>query len=136
MPVYDLYTDGAYKNKVGSFGYVLSCDGRQIDSGYGIVGSGKYMNSVIAEYYALSHGLDAFVRKTDKPKPVLNVYNDSKFVTDCVNKEIHEYPELQIISMKLKQIRRYATVNISWIARTKNKLANDLAKKLRSVSDC
>lgn len=132
MPVYDLYVDGACKNKVGSFGYVLFCDGRQIDYGYGIIGEGKYMTAPVAEYCALSYGLDAFVRKTDKPSPVLNIYGDSKFVIAQVQKESHEFEELQFIAMKLRQIRRYAQVNISWVPRTKNKLANDLAKKLRS----
>jgi ribonuclease HI len=133
--MFELYFDGAFKNKIGSFGYVLYEDGKQIDYGYGIIGSGKYMTATVAEYYALSHGLDAFVRKTDK-YAVLNIYGDSKFVIDCVNKELHEFSELQTISMKLKQIRQYARVNIEWIARSKNKVANDLAKKLRSVSDC
>ena len=133
---YDLTFDGAYKNKVGSFGYVLLCDGKQIDYGYGILGGGKYMTATVAEYHALSCGLDAFVRKADKPSPVLNIYGDSKFVIDCVNKEVHEFQELKFIVMKLKQIRQYARVNIELIARSKNKLANDLAKKLRSISDC
>lgn len=133
MPaVYDLYFDGALKNTVGSFGYVLYLNGKRIDSGYGIIGEGRYMTSTVAEYYALSHGLDAFIRKTDKPSPVLNIYGDSKFVIAQVQKELHEFEELQFIAMKLRQIRRYAQVNTSWVPRTKNKQANDLAKKLRS----
>jgi len=132
MSVYDLFVDGACKNKVGSFGYVLYRGGKQIDYGYGIVGEGQYMTHTVAEYCAVSFGLDAFIRKTDMLSPVLNVYGDSKFVISQLRKEIHEFEELQFIAMKLSQIRRYAQVNIAWVPRSSNKIANDLAKKLRS----
>lgn len=132
MPSYDLFFDGAVKNKVASFGYVLYLDGKQIDYGYGIIGQGKYLTAVVAEYCALAQGLDAFIRKMDKPNSVLNIFGDSKFVISQVLKPVHEFQGLQIIAMKLDQIRRIARVNISWVPRAKNQVANDLAKKLRS----
>jgi ribonuclease HI len=132
MPEYSLFFDGAFKNKTASFGFVLYLDGQEIDYGYGIIGQGRHLTSTVAEYYGLSYGLDAFIRKVNKPNAVLNICGDSKFVIDRIQKQVHEFQELQFISLKLKQIRRTIKVNIALIPRTKNQVANDLAKKLRS----
>ena len=129
MSEYSLFFDGAVKNKIASFGYVLYLDGREIDKGWGIIGHG--LTSVEAEYSALSHGLDSFVRKTDKPTPALNIYGDSRIVIENVKTLRKDSQELQILAFKLKQVRRLAQVSISWVARTKNTVANGLAKKLR-----
>ena len=133
MAVYSLFFDGAYKNKTASFGFVLYLDNKQIDRGYGILGTGGKLNSTIGEYYGLSYGLDAFVRQIDKPATVLNIYGDSAFVISQVKKDLHEYEELQVIKFKLQQVSRLVSkISIAWIPREKNKIANDLAKTLRT----
>ena len=133
MNQFALFFDGAYKDKTASFGFVLYLNDKEIDRGYGILGTGGKLNSTIGEYYALSYGLDSFVRHINKPKSVLNIYGDSAFVISQVKKDLHEYEELQIIKFKLKQISRMVSkINIQWVSRSKNQTANDLAKTLRT----
>lgn len=132
MPVYDLFFDGAYKNKTASFGFVLYLNDKEIDRGYGILGTGGKLNATIGEYYALSYGLDSFVRHVNQ-RTDLNIYGDSAFVISQVKKDLHEYEELQIIKFKLKQVSRLTSkINIEWVPREKNQIANDLAKTLRT----
>ena len=134
MSVYCLWFDGSCTKepvRSASFGYVLCRDGKEIDRGYGLIGRGKYMTEVVGEYYGLSAGLDSFVRHWDKPRSVLNIYGDSKFVLRQIKKEIHEFRELQFIQLKLNQIRMYGVkVNLHWLPRKSNKLAHHLAHKL------
>lgn len=132
---YNLWFDGAFKNKIGSFGFVLYLNDREIDKGWGLVGQGKHVTETVAEYYGLSAGLDSFVRHLDRPSSVLNIYGDSAHVIGQVKKTgkpRHQLQELQVIEFKLNQIKRMARVNISWVPRKENKISNDLAKKLRS----
>ena len=132
MAEYSLFFDGAYKNKTASFGFVLYRDNKQVDRGYGILGTGGMLNSTIGEYYGLSYGLDAFVRQINQPAAVLNIYGDSAFVISQVKKDLHEYEEVQIIKFKLKQVSRLVSkINIAWVPRESNKIANALAKTLR-----
>lgn len=135
MPVYDLYFDGAFKNKIASFGFILYLDGREIDRGWGLIGQGPYMTETIAEYYGLSAGLDSFTRHIDNPRSVLNIFGDSAHVIGQVKKNgkpFHQLQELQVIEFKLNQIKQTTRIFLFWIPREKNKIANDLAKKLRS----
>ncbi len=135
MPAYYLFFDGAFKNKIASFGFVLYLDGKEIDRGWGVIGQGSYMTEIIAEYYGLSAGLDSFVRHLDRPCSVLNICGDSAHVIGQIKKirkPRQQLQELQVIEFKLNQIKRLVSqVNISWISRAQNKIANDLAKKLR-----
>lgn len=132
MNQFALFFDGAYKDKTASFGFVLYLNDKEIDRGYGILGTGGKLNATIGEYYGLSYGLDSFVRHVDC-RGVLNIYGDSAFVISQVKKDLHEYEELQIISLKLKQVSHLTSaINISWVPRGSNKIANDLAKTLRS----
>jgi len=134
MSAYDLFFDGGFKNKIASFGFVLFLDSKEIDRGWGVIGQGSYMTETVAEYYGLSAGLDSFVRHVDRPCSVLNVYGDSAHVIGQVKKigkPRHHLQELQVIEFKLNQIKQTTRVSISWVPREKNKIANDLAKKLR-----
>jgi len=132
MAVYDLFFDGAFKNKTASFGFVLYRDNKQVDRGYGVLGTGGKLNATIGEYYGLSYGLDAFVRQIDRPAEILNIYGDSAFVISQVKKDLHDYEELQVIKFKLKQVSLLVSkINIAWVPRSKNQIANALAKTLR-----
>jgi ribonuclease HI len=127
MAIYSLFFDGAAdkKNRTLSFGFWLRLDRKPIDLGYGIVGLG---DSGSAELHALSHGLDAFVRKWNKPDSVLNIYGDSKSALRDAEKN-------PITKFKLKEIRGWGVkVKLLWIPRSENKKANSLAKKLRVAS--
>lgn len=125
--IYSLFFDGAVKNKIASFGFVLYKNQKECDRGYGIIGHG--LSSVDAEKQALAYGLDSFVRKVDT-RASLNIYGDSKFVISTVEND----PALR---SRITGVRKLGIpVSYKWVPRSENKLANDLAKKLRSVSDC
>lgn len=132
---YELYFDGAClpnPGGVASFGFVLYLNGEEIDKGHGIIGRGKYMTDVVAEYKALAAGLNSFIRLFNKPGAVLKIYSDSQFVVSQVKKQIHESLDLQIIEFHLREIQRMVSVYLSWIPREQNKRADELAKMLRS----
>lgn len=132
---FKLYSDGAVKDKIGSFGFVLYAADKEIDRGWGLIGRGPAMNETIAEYYGLSSGLDSFMRHLDS-HPVLDIYLDSQHVVRQLNKisRRKESFEFQIVDNKIRQLRNFCKVGINWIPRHLNKTANDLAKVLRNDS--
>lgn len=132
---YELYFDGACLPNPGgtaSFGFVLYLNGSEIDRGHGIIGSGKYMTDVVAEYKALIAGLSSFLRLFNKPGAILKIYSDSQFVVSQVTKQVHESLDLQIIGFHLREIQRMVKVYLSWIPRNENKRADELSKMMRS----
>jgi ribonuclease HI len=122
MSEFSLFFDGAWKSGIASFGFVLYLDGAVIDFGYGSTVGDR----ISAESRALSEGLDCFIRRIDR-RASLNIYGDSTFIVNNAYKN-------PIIRSKLNQIAKMvSSVEISWVPREMNKLANDLAKKLRSL---
>lgn len=139
--MYELFFDGGVLPNPGgeaSFGYVLKLNKKEIDKGYGIIGRGKYMTDITAEYYALSQGLSSFVRILSKSNAILKVFGDSTFVIKQVThtgKARRDFPELKIIDYKIQQIKDLGIdVQISWIPREQNKECDDLVKLFRSRS--
>jgi ribonuclease HI len=133
---YTLMFDGACTwppESEASYGFVLYESDREIDSGYGIVGRGKYMTELVGEYAGLNAGLDSFIRHWNKPQASLRIAGDSKVAIGNVKKKIHEREDLQIIRRKLDQIIGYGVkVRLEWIPRDQNHIADALAKKLRA----
>ena len=131
MPQYDLYSDGSVKDKIGYFGFVLFRDHEEIDRGWGQVGCG--VTSTEAEYCGVSAGLDSFIRHVSEPSSHLNCYTDCANVVRHLNKIARRNlsHDVSLLFWKLDQIRQYATVDIEWIARYKNVVADALAKTLR-----
>lgn len=127
--VYALFTDGAVTHNPGgtaSYGYVLLGNEKEIDCGYGIIGSGARMNNVMAEFYAISQGLCSFVRNWDQPNSSLYIYSDSQYVVSQLR-----LGNNKLIGFQLQQIKKYLDVHIVWIPRSENFRADDLAKRLR-----
>lgn len=132
---YELFTDGACLPNPGgeaSFGFVLLLNNQEIDCGWGIIGRGKYMTDVVAEYKALAAGLNSFIRLVNKPGATLKICVDSQFVLSQLKKKRHEHLDLKIIDFLLGEIRSMVSVETYWIPREQNKRADALAKKLRS----
>lgn len=131
MPQYDLYSDGSVKDKIGCYGFALFRDHVEIDRGWGEVGRGPHMTSTVAEYYALSAGLDSFIRHVDQPSSHLNCYTDCASIVRHLNKisKRHFCAELSLLFWKLDQIEKMATVEILWVSRYKNIVADALAKR-------
>lgn len=119
--MWKLFFDGSVKNKIAYFGYILFKDDTEVDSGYGMIG--RDIKAKNAEKYAMSYGLDAFVRRWDSPGP-LKILGDCKQVIETAEKD----PDL---SPKIKTIRGWGVpVSLKWISRDRNTLANDLARKM------
>jgi ribonuclease HI len=121
MASWELFVDGSSKHGTGYFGYVLFRDKVQIDSGYGMIG--RDVKPKTAEKYAILYGLDGFARKWSEPGS-LKVFGDAKQVIDSVEND----PDIR---PKVDKIRGWGVpVTFKWIARDKNTLANDLARKM------
>lgn len=121
MVTYDLFFDGSAKHGTGYFGYVLFKDKVQVDSGYGMIG--QDIKPRVAEKYALSYGLDGFVRKRLEPGP-LRIFGDCKQVIETAEKDSDLAP-------KIKALRDSGvSIVFKWISRNSNTLANDLARKM------
>lgn len=119
--MYELFADGSCKHGTGYFGYVLFKNGTEIDSGYGMIGQG--LKPKTCEKYAILYGLDAFIRKYSEAG-ALKVFGDAKQVIELADKD----PDIR---PKTETIRGWGVpVTFKWIARDRNKLANDLARKL------
>lgn len=142
MNIYKLFFDGACNpNPSGeaSFGYQLLLNNEQISFGYGIIGHGQYMNDLLAEYTGLLEGLHSFLKFIDPTaKSVLNVYGDSQFVIKQLNSHIpfRLFDSLQreqiVTLMALRNIKDMGVeVNIEWVSREQNQVADRLAKLLR-----
>jgi ribonuclease HI len=139
--VYRLWCDGAITKNPGgqaSYGYVLKADSKQLDFGYGIIGSGANMNSLMAECFAISQGLSSFIRHWNQPQSSLYIYNDSKYVVSQLNKVLKDRPLKKEFLQKhdhlislLKQTKIYIDVKIVWVPRSGNILADTFSKRLR-----
>jgi ribonuclease HI len=121
MPEFRLYCDGSVKHGTGYVGHVLFKDEREIDRGWGMIGSG--IKPKVAEKYAIYYGLDSFVRKMDEVCP-LKIFGDAKQVIETIENDPDVRPKIQ-------QIRGCGVlVSFKWIPRDQNTLANDLARKM------
>jgi ribonuclease HI len=133
--VYKLFVDGAITRNPGgeaSFGFILYESKRIVDFGYGIIGSGANMNSVMAECFAITQGLHSFIRYWNHPKSELNIFSDSKYVVSQLTKKGEKSPDFHIIDFQLQEINRYLKTSIRWIPRSGNRVADNLAKRLRN----
>lgn len=138
---YKLWTDGAVTRNPGgkaSYGYVLQAENKEIDFGYGIIGSGANMNNVMAECYAISQGLSSFIRHWNQGDSTLVIYNDSKFVVGQLNKRCNRLLKnpFHFLDSQLQQIQNFVDVKIVWVPRSGNALADTLSKRLRDILNC
>lgn len=139
--IYKLYFDGAVKPNPGgvaSYGFVITLnDDHEVDRGYGILGSGKFMTDVRAECYALSSGLLSFLRHYDTPHASLKVFGDSEFVVAKVKNPASRHDEeFKYIANQLEYVRSLGVeVEILWIPREDNTFCDTLSKKLRALNE-
>jgi ribonuclease HI len=122
--LYELFFDGAFKDGDASFGFVLYRNGTQIDYGYGLTSDERHE----VEMRGLAEGLDCFIRRLDCADAELSVFGDSIIAVNSAHRD-------PIIKSKLDQISKMvSSLEIAWIPREQNKIADDLAKKLRSFA--
>jgi hypothetical protein len=121
---YELFFDGAWKDGEASFGFVLYLNGYCVDYGYGITADEK----PDSELRGLSEGLNCFIRRLNCVDAELSIFGDSLITINSAHRD-------PIIKSKLEQIKHLvSSLEVAWIPREQNKIANDLAKKLRSFA--
>ncbi len=138
----ELYFDGACEpinpGGTAAYGWLLKQDGKIIQSGSGIVGSGNGMTNNVAEYYGLIEGIKAFLKLKKSEK--LMVKGDSNLVINMVKKQWgwnkkktvwkphDKMPHLKDLLTQAHQLLEKVDFAAQWIPREENTEADALSK--------
>lgn len=140
MEFYTLHFDGscAPVNPGGTaaYGYVLTKNGRPIDIGKGVIGTGPEYSNNLAEHYAVAEGMKSFLKHYDGTKNAfLHIRGDSQLVINQLNGKwrvkagLYQKEAIRAIGL-LHQIRDLKVkVNIQWIPREANHECDVLSKE-------
>lgn len=139
----ELYFDGACEpinpGGTASYGWLLKRDGKIIESGSGIVGTGDGMTNNIAEYQGLLEGIKAFLKLKSAEK--LFIKGDSSLVINMVKKhwgwnkkktvwKPHDkMPHLKELLQEVHQLLDKIDFNAQWLPRELNAEADALSKR-------
>jgi len=125
-----IYFDGLCRPRnpggVATYGYVIYKDGKNVRSGYGVVGSGTGMTNNVAEYSALKHGLEWVSGNCSDDEIVIKgdsqlVIHQLKGTWQIKSKTSKKYvPEI----LKLLEGRKTSFI---WIPREHNAEADELS---------
>lgn len=138
----ELYFDGACEpinpGGTASYGWVIKKDGKNIKTGYGIVGMGEGMTNNVAEYMGLIKGLEEYINLHLNEK--LLIYGDSSMIINMItgkwgwskNKTKwnphKKMPHLKKLLDQALSLLRKVDYEAEWIPREKNKEADALSK--------
>lgn len=147
MIEYTLHFDGSCwpnPSGVAAYGFLLKLELTGIvDSGHGVIGSGPLMSNNLAEFYALTMGLNSLrERITTHTAHItrLKVYGDSDLVVKMMTRvqrtgeskgdyEKLYYPAYISAIESLRSILRSGVyVDFKWIPREENQECDDLSK--------
>src|SRR3989304_3207940 len=139
----ELFFDGACEpinpGGTASYGWLLKRDGKIIESGSGIVGTGDGMTNNIAEYQGLLEGIKAFLKLKSAKK--LLIKGDSSLVINMVKKhwgwnkkktvwKPHEkMPHLKELLQEVHQLLDKNDFDAQWLPRELNVEADALSKR-------
>lgn len=139
----ELYFDGACEpinpGGTASYGWLLKKNGKTIDSGSGIVGTGEGMTNNVAEYYGLIEGVKAYSAKNFKEKLVIK--GDSNLVINMVKKDWgwnkkktvwkphDKMPHLKDLLDQVHQLLEKIEFEAHWVPRELNSEADALSKR-------
>lgn len=139
----ELYFDGACEpinpGGTASYGWLLKQDRKILQSGSGIVGTGKGMTNNIAEYYGLIEGVKAFLKLKSSEK--LLIKGDSSLVINMVGKQWgwnkkktvwkphDKIPHLKDLLTQAHQLLDKIDYQAVWIPREQNTEADSLSKR-------
>jgi ribonuclease HI len=125
-----IYFDGLCRPKnpggVATYGFLIYRDGKKVNRGYGVVGSGPGMTNNVAEYTALKHaaewvnrhgGDDEIVIKGDS-QLVIHQMNGTWQVKSATSKKF--VPEIRKLLKGMK-------IQFIWIPREQNSEADELS---------
>jgi ribonuclease HI len=125
-----IYFDGLCRPRnpggVATYGYVIYKDGKQMKSGYGVVGSGAGMTNNVAEYSALKHALEWVREHCTEDMTVIK--GDSQLVINQLNGTWQVKSETS--KKYVPEIRRLLEgrkTSFIWIPRGKNAEADQLS---------
>ena len=140
MIIYTLYFDGAcWPNPGGtaSYGFVLSKDGKEIETGHGVAGNPPHTSNNLAEHAGVCAGFEAFLRHYDKmaKNTLLEVRGDSDLVIRQLNRKWRVKPNTFYYKQGLKSLELLQTikkqgvkVTCLWIPRAQNDKCDMLSK--------
>ena len=125
-----IYFDGLCRPKnpggVATYGYLIYRDGKKVNSGYGVIGSGPGMTNNVAEYSALKHaaewvnwhGGDEEIEIKGDSQLVIHQMNGTWQVRSTTSKKF--VPEIR----RLLEGRK---IQFIWIPREQNVEADELS---------
>ena len=125
-----IYFDGLCRPKnpggVATYGYLIYRDGKKVNSGYGVIGSGPGMTNNVAEYTALKHaaewvnwhGGDEEIEIKGDSQMVIHQMNGTWQVRSTTSKKF--VPEIR----RLLEGRK---IQFIWIPREQNVEADELS---------
>ena len=140
----EIYFDGACEpfNPGGtvSFGYLIKKEGKTINQGSGIVGSGEGMTNNVGEYHGLIEGVKALLGLNLKEKII--IHGDSIVVCKVVSKDWgwknkkktvwdphRKAPHLKKLLEETLELLKSLDYKIEWVPREKNQEADNLSKE-------
>jgi ribonuclease HI len=142
--MFELYFDGACEpinpGGTASYGWAIKKDGKDLQVGSGIIGSGDGMTNNVAEYMGLIKGLEEFKKLGLKEK--LLIKGDSSMVLNMVsgkwgwNKSRTTWnphkkmPHLKKLLDQARNLLNDVDYDVMWIPREQNKQADALSKHM------
>ena len=138
MKTIEIYTDGACSGNPGNGGWsaVLYTNNERVV----MCGYDEYTTNNRMELYGLINGLEMAINSPDiKPGTVINLYTDSKYVENPINlKWIQKWVDKEFEGIKnsdlwsrVYELLELVNINIVWIPREKNSVADLMAKNAR-----
>lgn len=139
----ELYFDGACEpinpGGTASYGWLLKQDGKILQSGSGIVGTGEGMTNNIAEYQGLIEGIETFLKLKSTEKLIIK--GDSSLVINMVKKhwgwnkkktvwKPHDkIPHLRELLEEVHRLLDKVDFDAQWVPRELNTEADALSKR-------
>ena len=140
----ELYFDGACEpfnpGGTASYGWVLKRDGKDLKTGYGIVGMGEGMTNNVAEYTGLIKGLEEYLHLNLNEKILIK--GDSSMVINMISGKWgwsknktkwnphKKMPHLKKLLDEALSLLKKVDYEVKWIPREQNKQADALSKHM------
>jgi ribonuclease HI len=127
-----LKTTGQYPEGCGVLGYgwSFSKNGIEIAYGFGLFLFHGKINSIHAEYIALSEGLDA-IRFLEIGEESVLVRGDARSVIDQMRGKsaVNAHSTKRFFNQTRKLASKFQTLNWEWVPRSENRTADRLSRK-------
>ena len=125
-----IHCDGACDRNPGgltTWGWSASLNGKEIKSGYGSLGRGPMMSSVVGEFTAV---INAMRWAKDNYSGLIEIRSDSRFVVDSINKN-YNVQALRVVNLHREAVnlfKQLIAARLIWVSRWKNKRADELTR--------